>query len=211
MLRRAGLIGDIHCESARLARALAHFHGLGVETLFAVGDIADGAGDLDETCALLQKAGVVAVAGNHDRWLLGGEMRDLPHATDIRDLSEATVDYLSGLPRTRTFRSRRGAVLLCHGLGHDDMGELNPDDTGYALESNTSLWALVESGETRFVINGHSHHVMCRTVEGLTVLNAGTLKPKHRSVCALADFEDGYMQVWDINEDAIVPAERWDF
>ncbi|HEY5375715.1 MAG TPA: metallophosphoesterase family protein, partial [Polyangiaceae bacterium] len=80
MLRRAGLIGDIHCEVARLKQVLALFRSLNVDTVLAVGDIADGPGDLTEACSVLEQAGVLAVAGNHDRWLLAGEMRDLPDA-----------------------------------------------------------------------------------------------------------------------------------
>ena len=117
MLRRAGIIGDIHCEVIRLKRVMEHFRSLRVDAVLAVGDLADGPGDLTEACTLLQTAGALVVAGNHDRWLLAGEMRDLPDATPIEALTPKARQYLTALPKTRLLESPRGSVLLCHGLG----------------------------------------------------------------------------------------------
>jgi len=50
-----------------------------------------------------------------------------------------------------------------------------------------------------------------RTIDGLTILNAGTLHPKHRPVCSIADFEQGEVQVYDIRGSAVTPAECWSF
>src|SRR5450432_2804784 len=145
MLARAGLIGDIHCELARLKRVLAHFRSQKVDTVLAVGDIADGPGDLTEACSLLEEAGALVVAGNHDRWLLEGEMRDLPDATLVEELTPKARKYLSALPRTRSLESPRGTVLLCHGLGEDDMASVRPDDDGPALLANPALCQLISS------------------------------------------------------------------
>src|SRR3954467_13546511 len=128
MLRRAGLIGDIHCEVVRLKRVIEHFRSAGVDTVLSVGDLADGPGDLNEACSLLQSAQAVVVAGNHDRWLLTGEMRDLPDATQLESVSPEARGYLAALPKTRLLESPRGSVLLCHGLGEDDMASVRPDD-----------------------------------------------------------------------------------
>jgi predicted phosphodiesterase len=211
MLRRAGLIGDIHCEVERLKQVIALFRSAEVDTVLAVGDIADGPGDLTETCALLARAHALAVAGNHDRWLLAGEMRDLPDATAPDELSPEARCYLSALPKTRLLDSPRGTVMLCHGLGEDDMASVRPDDDGIALHNNTALWRLIRSGAARFVVNGHSHRPMLRTIDGLTILNAGTLHPKHRPVCSIADFEAGSVQVYDVDAKSVTLAERWSF
>ncbi len=211
MLARVGILGDIHCEVARLRACLAHFRRREVEAVLAVGDIGDGDGDLDETCALLKSAGVLAVAGNHERWLLAGQMRDLPHATPAAALSASARAYLASLPRTRTFESPRGPVLLCHGLGEDDMSSVKPDDYGYDLENNRALWDLVESQTARFVINGHTHRVMLRNISGLTILNAGSLTSERRPVCVVADFDEGHMQLWDFEGAELKTAERWTF
>ncbi len=211
MLARVGILGDIHCEVARLRECLAHFARSEVDAVLAVGDIADGAGDLDETCALLKKAGVIAVAGNHERWLLAGQMRELPYATPKAAFSASARAYLTSLPRTYTFDSPRGSVLLCHGLGDDDMSSVKPDDYGYDLENNRALWDLVESETARFVINGHTHRVMLRNISGLTIVNAGSLTSEHRPVCVIADFDEGHLQLWDFEGSKLELAERWTF
>jgi predicted phosphodiesterase len=70
---------------------------------------------------------------------------------------------------------------------------------------------LIKSGRARYVINGHSHRPMLRTIEGLTILNAGTLHTEHRPVCSIADFETGHVQVYDITPGGVTAAERWSF
>ncbi|MEP7049641.1 MAG: metallophosphoesterase family protein [Pseudomonadota bacterium] len=211
MLRRVGVIGDIHCEVARLKQVLELFRCSEVETVLAVGDIADGPGDLTEACQLLDNVGALVVAGNHDRWLLAGEMRDLPDATPVAALTEQARRYLSALPKTRTFESPRGSVLLCHGLGEDDMASVRPSHSEAALHSNAALSDLLKNHSARFVINGHSHRPMLRTIDGLTILNAGTLHPKHRPICSIADFEAGHVQLFDVFPTHLASAERWSF
>jgi predicted phosphodiesterase len=211
MLRRAGVIGDIHCEVVRLKRVFEHFHSLGIDTVLAVGDIADGPGDLTEACSILQNAGALVVAGNHDRWLLSAEMRDLPDATQPEAVTPGARAYLSALPKTRLLESPRGRVMLCHGLGEDDMASVRPDDDCEALRGNAAFLKLLAERPARFVINGHSHRPMLRTIDGLTILNAGTLHPMHRPVCSIADFDAGEVQVYDIRGTAISPAECWSF
>jgi putative phosphoesterase len=211
MLRRAGLIGDIHCEVARLKQVLALFRSSNVDAVLAVGDICDGPGDLTETCSLLVDSGALAVAGNHDRWLLAGEMRDLPDAHQVEELTPAARKYLSALPKTRSFESPRGTILLCHGLGEDDMASVRPDDEGATLLTNSALRDLIASRRARFVVNGHSHRPMLRTIDGLTIMNAGTLHPKHRPVCSIADFETGQVQIYDVESTHVSAAERWSF
>jgi len=211
MLRRAGLIGDIHCEVVRLKRVIEHFRNLKVETVLAVGDIADGPGDLTEACAILQTEGALVVAGNHDRWLLAAEMRDLPDATRLDAVTPEARRYLTALPKTRLLESPRGNVMLCHGLGEDDMGSVRPDDDCEALLANAPFVKLLNSRRARFVVNGHSHRPMLRTIDGLTILNAGTLHPKHRPICSIADFDAGEVQLYDLRGNDVTPAECWSF
>ena len=52
---------------------------------------------------------------------------------------------------------------------------------------------------------------MLRVIGGLTILNAGTLHPKHRPVCALADFDAGYLQIYDLRSARVTTGERWPF
>jgi Icc-related predicted phosphoesterase len=61
-IRRLGVIGDLHGEDRRLARALDWFASQALDALVCTGDLADGTGCLDTCCRLLQQAGVITVA-----------------------------------------------------------------------------------------------------------------------------------------------------
>jgi predicted phosphodiesterase len=197
-MRRFGVIGDIHCEDIFLAAALDELTREGVDGILAVGDIADGRGDLDRCCDLLAAHRVTAVAGNHDRWLVNDQVRDLPHANRFSALSEQTRSYLKGLPRTVRIETVAGPLLLCHGLGENDMAKVGPDDEGYALESNLELQALLRS-DFSLVANGHSHRRMVRRFGALTIINAGTLLFKDQPGFVLVDLESRAVRCYDLD------------
>lgn len=205
------MVGDIHCENKVLQLILQYFAELGLETVLAVGDIVDGVGDANEVCSLLVKHGVLTVAGNHDRWILAGSMRELPDATAMSGLRSDSRAWLAQLPKTRSFQTAKGPLLLCHGLGEDDMVMLRPSDDGYALQSNFALQALVRSKRYRFVINGHTHTPMVRTFGQLTIINAGTLSQHDRMGCGVVDFERGNVEFLAIHEGLISTRECFAF
>lgn len=191
VIRRVGLIGDLHAEDESLELVLRELSRLGAETLLQVGDIADGQGDVERCVALLREHRVLAVRGNHDRWLLSNQQRDLPHAQALSAVSPAVIGYLSQLPTTREFRSPRGHVLLCHGLGTNDMAGVKPDSEGYDISSNTELQRLILERRYRFVLNGHTHRAMLRTFGPLSIINGGTLLREHERAFTFVDFERG--------------------
>lgn len=196
ILRRVGIIGDVHAEDCFLEIALHFLHAQNVDALLCVGDICDGPDDVNRCCELLQRFGVHVVRGNHDRWILANEMRHLPDANSSSELSDATQTYLENLPLTLRFQTVVGELLLCHGLGQNDMARLTPDDFGYALEMNKDLQQLLRS-DFRIVVGGHTHRRIVRTIENVTFINAGTLFHSHSPGFALADFEKGEVQFFD--------------
>ncbi len=191
VIRRVGLIGDLHAEDETLAFVLTELKKLGAETLLQVGDIADGPGDLSRTIELLLEHQVLAVRGNHDRWLLSNQMRELPYAEQLAETAPAAVAFLGALPVTREFRSPRGHVLLCHGFGTNDMAGVKPDHEGYDISSNTDLHQLINERRYRFVLNGHTHRPMLRTFGPLSIINAGTLLRDFERCFTFVDFERG--------------------
>lgn len=191
VIRRVGLIGDLHAEDETLEFVVQQLRELGVDTLLQVGDIADGPGDLSRSVALLQQHQVQAVRGNHDRWLLSNQLRELPYAAPLAATAPAVVDYLNALPVTREFRSPRGHVLLCHGLGTNDMVGVKPDHEGYDISTNMELQRLISERRYRFVLNGHTHRPMLRTFGPLSIVNAGTLLRDYERCFTLIDFERG--------------------
>jgi len=193
-LTRFGILGDVHCEDERLGVALAELRSRSVDAILAVGDIVDGYGDVERTIALLIEDGVVAVRGNHERWFVKSEMRNSADATTA--LSETAALWIEGLPATREIETVRGTLLLCHGVGDDDMMMLRPDARGYGLQ--TALDPIRERDDLALVIGGHTHRRMVRSLPtGPTFINPGTLHRQWEAGFGLVDLDAGRVLFWD--------------
>ena len=198
LVTQIGAIGDIHAEDVLLDLALSFLAKQQPDLLVSVGDIVTGPGNVDRCCELLQSHSVITVAGNHDRWFVNGTMPALPDSTDPTTVSEETKSFLKALPQTYELRSPVGLVLICHGLGTNDMADLKPGDYGYAIDANLELQKLIRSRKYRFVVNGHTHCRMVRHFGDLTVINVGTLRSYAGPGFALIDFESGHVHFFDI-------------
>ncbi len=173
---RIGVIGDVHACDESLARLLEHLQDVErVDMLCCVGDIVNGPGDPDRCAAMLAAADVLTVRGNHDRWLIDGPtVIDMTHR--LEDLAPATVSYLRGLPASVAFAAAGDIpVLLCHGLGENDMNAITAADYGYALEANDDLQALLGAGRAGLVLKGHRHRHAIWRIGEMTLVDAGSL------------------------------------
>lgn len=197
-LRLLGAIGDLHAEDQMLEEAIACLREDGAQLLCCTGDVVDGPGDAARCCEALVASEVLTVRGNHDRWLLAGRARDLPEATQPGSLGEAGLGFLRSLPTTLEVATPHGSLLLCHGLGANDMARLTPDDEGYALQNNADLQTLVRRADHRFILGGHTHRSMVRHFGSVTVINPGTLLRSDGAGFMLIDFEAGSIRhyVW---------------
>jgi len=186
-LRRLGLLGDVHTEDTALESALRFLADANLDAIACTGDVSDGGGDIDRTCAILAEHNILTVCGNHDRWLLTEEHAGLPEAT--REFTEATRAYLASLPETILLNTVRGGALLCHGVGEDDMAVLRPDTRGYALGAIPELRKLMLDPNVDYMLGGHTHRSMVRKFVGVTVVNAGTLHRRYAPSFCVVDFE----------------------
>lgn len=186
ILRRIGVVGDVHCESDTLGRVLDSLEAMKLDATLCVGDVVDGPGDADACLHMLEARGVQCVAGNHERWFLAGEQRNLEDAT--QQISDESLAFLQTLPRSRRYDTPAGGALLCHGVGHDDEAWLLPDTRGYALQDIPTLRELMLDDSVQFMIGGHTHERMVRAFPGLTVVNAGTLHRKNEQTFTVIDF-----------------------
>ena len=202
-LNRVGVIGDIHCEAETLDRVLDALATMNVDAVLCVGDVVDGPGDADATIAILESRGVQCVAGNHERWFLTGEQRNLDNITE--EISDASRAFIEALPKTRRYVTPAGTALLCHGVGDDDEAWLLPETRGYALQDIPTLRELMLDDRVQFVINGHTHERMVRPFPGLTVVNAGTIYSEDEQTFTVVDFTAMWVEVysaaeWDTGE-----------
>jgi predicted phosphodiesterase len=186
-LTRVGVVGDVHGQDVTLARALDLFRERGADAVLCVGDLIDGPGDVRRVVELLRGDDVRVVAGNHERWFLHDEQRRLEDAT--LELPEEARAFVAALPSVRRFTTPAGGLLLCHGVGDDDMAELRPETKGYALQAIPVLRELMLDPGVSYVVGGHTHERMVRRFPGLTFLNAGTLLPAQSPCVLWIDFE----------------------
>jgi len=200
MIRRIGVIGDLHAEDRRLGRVLEWLAGAGVDTIICTGDIADGRGCVDLSCRLLSEAQVACVAGNHDRWLLEDRVRHVADAHLRRNLSERSLAYLATLPRTQTLETTAGSLLLCHGVGSNDLGKIWPGTARSAIERSSELDALLAAGSHRFLVNGHLHYRVLIDFPELLLVNAGTLKGQYAGFSVM-DFESDAISAFGFDAD----------
>lgn len=185
-IRRVGVLGDVHGEAEALEAALALFREARVTDVLCVGDVVDGP-DVGRCLSLLRQAEVTVVRGNHERWCLADEMRSLPDATPT--LTGEDRAYVESWPTSLRFETPMGGLLLCHGVGEDDMAELRPTTRGYGLLEIAKLRGLMLDPEVSFMLGGHTHARMVRRFQGLVAINAGTLAQAHDPCVCVLDFE----------------------
>jgi predicted phosphodiesterase len=191
-LRRIGVIGDVHACDERLTHLVGFLQAQALDELVCVGDVVNGPGDPNACAALLDSAGVVTVRGNHDRWLLEGQVPLGDDVHRLEDLEPSTIAFLRALPVSLELRGADGTpLLLCHGLLDNDMNSITADDYGYALETNDQLQTLLDAGERRIVIKGHRHRPAIWKLKELTPIDAGSLLAYNPTCGVIIDIAAG--------------------
>lgn len=171
---------------------------MSLDAVLCVGDLVDGNGDADATLAMLEARGVECVAGNHERWLMEGEQRTLPNAT--QSINHNSRAFIESLPLTRRYDTPAGKAMLCHGVGKDDEAWLLPDTRGYALQDIPTLRELMLDPSVIFMLGGHTHERMVRVFPGLTVVNAGTIRAKDEQTFTVVDFGEMRVEFYSAEE-----------
>jgi predicted phosphodiesterase len=183
MVKRLGVLGDVHAEDETLLAALEFFETIGVDRVVCVGDVLDGAGDAERCIATLRSQEITTVRGNHERWFIEAKAPGLVDATTEALLSDASLAWLRSLPVLRTIPTVAGPALLYHSLGRDDFSCLFRDETIDLGRPSPAIHKLLEAAAgCRFVINGHTHVPIVRAVGPVLVFDAGTLWRSNESV-----------------------------
>ncbi|MEQ8858990.1 MAG: metallophosphoesterase family protein [Pseudomonadales bacterium] len=196
-VRRLGVIGDVHGEHERLESVLDWFATQDLDAVACTGDVADGRGCINVSCRLLREAGVLTVAGNHDRWLLEDRVRHVGGAHRRDELDPENLAFLNALPRTRDIDTVAGRLLLCHGIGSNDLGKVWPGTGRTEVRRSEQLDSLLAAGEHRFVVNGHLHFRVLIDFADTLLMNAGTLKGERPGVSIL-DLGAGTISVFHL-------------
>jgi predicted phosphodiesterase len=200
-LRRFAVRGDLHAEDARLERILTWLSGQHIDALLSVGDIVDGAGSLDRCCALLAAHAAIVVRGNHERWLL-----EDPFVCQPQFIAPDSLAFLAALPVSRRLATVRGDLLLCHGVGDNDMVRLHPEHQETSRAATNALEVLLADPALRLVVAGHTHRRMVRRFarpDGppLVFINPGTVHRGYPSSFAVVDLVRGVVEFHEVFND----------
>ena len=214
---RLGLIGDVHAEDERLRVALGHLalRSGGVDRILCTGNVVDGPGDVDRACELLASHDVLTVRGNHDRWIREDAKRDLPHAHRMTSLASNSIAFLKTLEATASIETPRGTLMLCHGVGGNDMAPLNKDESSRSLAAQDDLFKVLLDTRVSILVAGHTRSPFVRRFERgsgqkpLWVVNAGTLARDDKPGFAVLDLAAAKVEFYTIRDSLEVePASR---
>jgi predicted phosphodiesterase len=155
------VISDIHANVPALAAVLDTIAAEKVDRIVCLGDVAGYHTEPTACVRLLQEAGALCVAGNHDRAVIGAvetegfsPIAQRAVAWTRERLEDTTRDFLAALPPKRVID---GVLVAVHGALHPEIGceWLRLDDDGKRALSLDAL-AVHPSG-ARVCAFGHTH------------------------------------------------------
>jgi putative phosphoesterase len=159
---RVAVLCDIHGNLHALEAVLAEVEREEVDAVVLGGDVAWGPFPAETTERL-------RALGEGVLWVRGNADRD-PGDWAAERLGEERVRFLRGLPDTQRLDvDGLGPTLFCHGSPRSD------EEMITAVTSESRLREILEGLTERVVVCGHTHHQFDRVVEGIRVVNAGSV------------------------------------
>ena len=158
---RLGIVSDIHCNAAGLARALALMGD--VDELLCLGDSIYEYRFSNEVVRLLQQRAAQVIVGNHEECFFG------PQGTRARardGYDPALMAWLAGQPHRRDLTIGGKRVLLVHSTPWEPRGT-------YIYPGSAELLRFAEA-DADFVLYGHTHEQVVRRVGRVLVINPGS-------------------------------------
>jgi putative phosphoesterase len=157
---------DVHGNPAALEAVLAE---AGDDQLVFGGDLAAGPVPA-ETLDRIMELDALVIRGNADRELFGDETGGLLDEWVRAQLDDRHREYIARLPDTVELDVESlGRVLFCHGSPRSDEEMI--------LRTTPDEWLreMVADVEADVVVCGHTHMQFRRQVDGITVVNAGSV------------------------------------
>jgi putative phosphoesterase len=171
---RVAALYDIHGNLPALDAVLAEVDALGVDEIVVGGDVASGPMPVETLDALLAR-NALFIRGNADRVL------DLRGADDgetwvrarrwvASRLGDERLAFLASLPLDLTLEvAGLGRVRFCHGAPSSDTLTIT------YLTPDARLRELLTGVDEQVIVCGHTHLQFDRTVDGIRVVNAGSV------------------------------------
>lgn len=176
MTTKIGIISDPHADPDPLAEAVEIFRRQGVATILCAGDIGGYGDRLEETVALLQQSGAMAVRGNHEAWAL--QRDDFPG-------SEASRNYFASLPDHLELIVEGVRLYMVHAEPPDSLvkGLRLFDQYGEVVPEVLAEWhERLEGSDYDVLILGHTHQAFDVRLGRTLVINPGSSSYNHSCV-----------------------------
>lgn len=176
---RIAILADIHSNNRALSEVLRHARAAKVDQLIILGDIVGYYYEAKEVLDSLRPWPVIAIRGNHERWL-GRAFKDENVAQKycykfgsalkiaLRTLSSEQIAWLTSLPDRATISIEDVKLELCHGSPRDMDEYVYPD-------ADPNLIEACLMPERDFVLTGHTHYPMTVVAGGTCLLNPGSV------------------------------------
>jgi putative phosphoesterase len=183
---KIAFLSDIHANLQALEAALRITDALRADRLVVAGDIVGDGPHPAETVTLLRERAAYAIRGNVDREVLGlGDdeaalRQTLGNGATPRAKNRAwTALHIAGRQRRwlarmagrSVFHVGRTTVMVVHGSPRGDTDYIYPSITEEALRTKLDG----QDPRPDVLIAGHSHLPFVRTVDGVLVVNCGSV------------------------------------
>jgi putative phosphoesterase len=161
---KVGVVSDVHNNVDALSYALEQLAQC--DLVLSLGDLISDYRVAPRVIQLAQDAGVLGIAGNHEKALLTH-----PGSTLRQRLAAEDLAYLQALPPGRDLTIDGRRLKLAHGAPWDD-----PDDyhCQYITARDAKALSRLRAIETDIVLLGHTHKPMSMRLDHLLVLNPGS-------------------------------------
>jgi putative phosphoesterase len=196
---RIAIISDLHANLAALESIQEPY-----DLLLCLGDLVDYGPQPREAIHWVRERALRVIRGNHDHALAYGVdcrcapvMRESSVTTrqwHSQLLSPEEKQYLRGLPITERLEIAGAMFHLAHASPTGDLYD-------YHITQEVSeevLTEAIEGIEADFILLGHTHLPMLRTIGATTIVNPGSMgQPRHGKPCAsYAIWNDGDVEFY---------------
>lgn len=199
---KIGLIADIHADLESLQRALDILDSRNVEHILCAGDLVGRGRQGEDVITLIRERAIPCVQGNHDE--MHAEIQALIREVgDSNDpdyhrslLSDASFDFLRGLPLTLRFEWEGKRVLLAHATPWDQSTHVYPES------SRARMKRVIDEGDADIIILGHTHIPMSVQVGSAWIYNPGSVmvgRLDEKRTCAVLTLPGALYEVHDID------------
>lgn len=175
---RFAVIADIHGNADALVAVLEDIAAQSIRSIVNLGDHLSGPMAARETADLLLSHEMISIRGNHDRWLVECERKEMGSIDQVSfdQLDAHHLAWLRDLPATA---QPAAGIFACHGTPRSDMIywlETVSSGGDVILRPRSEVAAEASGLEASLMLCGHTH--LQRRLElpdGRVILNPGSV------------------------------------